>query len=354
MNYLKEHSYYSNLYDHGTVEQCRWWLAQKLEEKLAKKLLETKGNESKYVINIMYIRKGERFRHKSETIHQWMERDRAKDEQLDRAIQPANVHCFQCGLTMECIDRDLQSDVEDKNHRVLFTFSCSNCEKGLAIWEGGEEWEPKPHLCTKCQSVTISTDKRKGNVITTKYTCPSCRHIESDKIDLDEKYVPPPPDPHFEEDRMKYCMSDKEGFEYVSWISNVTALMGKLEFEKKNKALIDLKAKIKVLPIAELQNLLNLAIEKVGYKNLVLGKPEFLRGVTVEFAAQDTQVGRAEYDSIQGLKKLIEHALKETNWRLIGTQISYRLGFLTGRLKGVEGDDDLLELAKKALKNETR
>ena len=103
-----------------------------------------------------------------------------------------------------------------------------------------------------------------------------------------------------------------------------------------------------------LQSLLNPVIQKAGYANFVLGKPDLLRSVTVEFATQDTQVGRSQYDSIQVLKKLIEKTLLETNWRLMSDGISYRLGFLIGRLRGVEGEEELLELAKKALKNETR
>lgn len=351
--HLKEEDHYSDLYDHGTVEQSRWWVAQKFEEKLAKKLLATKGNQTKYIIDVLYIRKGERFRHKAETIREWMERDRTKDEKLIQAIQPEGIHCSHCGLTMVCIDRDLQSDVVDKNHRILFTFSCSNCKKGRAIWEGGEEWELKPYACSKCQSAMTSRDKRVGNVITTKYSCSQCGHKESHKLDLDEKYIPPSPDPLFEEDRKKYCMSYKEGTDYIFRMDGIKRIVDGWEFEKKNQALFDFKKKIKVLPIAELQSALNPVIEKAGYKNLVLGKPDFLLGVTVEFATQDAQVGRAEYDSVQGLKKLIEQSLKETNWRLMSDGISYRLGFLTGRLKGIEGDEALVELAKKALKNET-
>lgn len=354
MSYLHEESYYSEAYDQATIEQCRWWVAQKFEEKFAKKLLSRKGNTTKYIIDILYIRKGERFRHKAETIREWMDRDRAKDERLSSAVQPSDAHCRHCGLTMECIDRSFHARRGNKDEDVLFVFTCSNCKRGRIIWEGGEEWEMPPTPCTKCQTHLESTDKRVGNIITTTYTCPNCNHKETSKLDLDEKYIPPPADPHFEEDRKKYCMSNEEGYDYVRRMDSIKELMDGLKFKEENKKLFELKAKIKTLPVAELQNLLNPSIQKAGYTNFVLGKPEFLRGVTVEFATQDTQIGRAEYDSRQALKKLLEHVLEETNWRLMSDGISYRLGFLTGRLRGVEGDEELLELAKKALKNETR
>ncbi len=297
--------------------------------------------------------KVERFRNRAETIRKWMDRDQAKDNKLANAVQPSDIICLRCGLTMECTDQELFRYKAGPDEQVLFTFMCSHCKRGRGIWEGGEEWELPPTPCPKCRSAMISTDERAGNVITTTYTCPKCQHAETSKLDLDEKFFPEPIDPHFEEDRKKYCLSPEEGFDSVRRMDGIKELVDGWKFKEQNKKLFELKAKIKTLPVAELQSLLNPLIEKVGYKNFVLGKPEFLRGVTVEFATQDAKVGRAEYDSRQELKKLLEQALLETNWRLMSDGISYRLGFLTGRLRGVEGEEELLELAKKALKNET-
>ncbi len=117
---------------------------------------------------------------------------------------------------------------------------------------------------------------------------------------------------------------------------------------------MDVVAKIKTLPIADLQTTLSPIIQKAGYTNFVLGKPEFGRGVIVEFATQDAKVGRAEYESKQGLKKLLEQTLKQTNWRLMSDGISYRLGFLSGRLRGVEGEEELKNLVDKDNRRQTR
>ncbi len=48
MPYLKDESYYATLYDHDTVERCRWWVAQKFEEQVAAKLRAAGDTQSKF------------------------------------------------------------------------------------------------------------------------------------------------------------------------------------------------------------------------------------------------------------------------------------------------------------------
>jgi len=67
-----------------------------------------------------------------------------------------------------------------------------------------------------------------------------------------------------------------------------------------------------------------------------LSKPEFEREVVVNFTAQDTDSSRKEYNSRKNLEKLIQKSLANTNWKLMSDGVTYRLGFLNGRLKGLE------------------
>lgn len=115
---------------------------------------------------------------------------------------------------------------------------------------------------------------------------------------------------------------------------------------EKNQKLYDELAKIKKLSIAEIEKLLTPILEKCGYKNLRFSKPEFGRGIKVEFTVQETQTERHEYDSRMGLQNLIKQSLLTTNWKLMSEGISYHLGFLQGRLIGIENEDDLKELVK--------
>jgi hypothetical protein len=40
------------------------------------------------------------------------------------------------------------------------------------------------------------------------------------------------------------------------------------------------------------------------------------------------------------------HLLFKTNWKLVEDSISYRLGIMSGRLRGFEFEDDIVGLAK--------
>jgi len=55
------------------------------------------------------------------------------------------------------------------------------------------------------------------------------------------------------------------------------------------------------------------------------------------------------------LKKLVVKALKGTNWRLTTDEISYRIGYLTGRLHAYEREEDLkrLVMQEQKLKNKS-
>lgn len=123
-------------------------------------------------------------------------------------------------------------------------------------------------------------------------------------------------------------------------------MVDRLMEKDKNRQLYDEVAKIKKLSIADIEKLLVPILERAGYKNLQFLKPDFGRGIKVEFTAQESKAGRHEYNSRMELQKLIKQSLLSTNWKLMSEGISYHLGFLQGRLIGIEDEDDLKELVK--------
>ncbi len=173
-------------------------------------------------------------------------------------------------------------------------------------------------------------------------------------MDLSEKSEKQeePIDPNFEANRTKYCLSAKEGEEYISWTANLKHFSDMIKDREENKEVFDAIARIKKLTIIEIQNLLNPVIEKAGYTKLEFGKPEITKDLSVEFSVQDNTSGRGEYESVHKLKKLINKTIEETNWRLMSDGISYKLGFLTGRLRGVEGEESLRKLVEKLEKKD--
>ena len=54
-----------------------------------------------------------------------------------------------------------------------------------------------------------------------------------------------------------------------------------------------------------------------------------------------------QLNTTKELEKALKDTLENTNWRLLSNSISYRLGILTGRLKGYETEEDILKLAGK-------
>lgn len=357
--HLKDDIYYGELYDRFTIEKCRRLEESGIKEDFAKinsdditgKKKPSKEDIKKrlqvFVVipTALYFLKGERYRDKAGTIQQWMARDRAKDERENNAVEPRGVRCLNCSSPMDCAMRDLHSDINDKNERVLFFFECPKCHKRRAYWENGEEWEPAPDLCPKCRSKMTHTNSHRGNIVTTVYSCPNCGHKETDTWDFNEKKKEKV-DPNFEADRKKYCMSEKEGSEYISRSYACENAWKHLEDFLGKQDTHDEVAKINKLTVAGLQQLLRPLLEKEGYVKFGFGKPQADKDVRVKFTVQDDKADRIEYDSRHQLKKLIIKTLADTNWRLMSDGINYRLGILTGHLRGYESEGDLLRLVK--------
>jgi hypothetical protein len=60
--------------------------------------------------------------------------------------------------------------------------------------------------------------------------------------------------------------------------------------------------------------------------------------------------------AVMKLQDLLKRNLEATNWRLMSDGVSYRLGFLQGRLRGMEGEKkikEVLESEREALSLDT-
>lgn len=90
-------------------------------------------------------------------------------------------------------------------------------------------------------------------------------------------------------------------------------------------------------------------MKKAGYDNFQTSMPAPSGEIVLEFTVRDTE-DREDYDSRKALQKVIEKVLGNTNWSLINQSISYRLGLLTGRIRGVESEEDLEKLTKSRMK----
>lgn len=359
MDYLRPQSFYDDQYDLHTIEEClEWyWGIRKKMEAHRKDLKDMTDEDFKkdthkalsYMVNAIKI---ERFRHRAERIGEWMERDRKIQDTYDSAKAPEGVTCPECSSEMTLMHKDL-FDVYDKHPYVLFMYECVRCHKRQSLYEDGRRWVHDPPKCPKCGSALSNTMKRKKDVLTTTYKCTSCSYINVDVDDFakfrKEQEAREKRDTELlSQYRNEFCYSEKDGQEAVASMDGIIRVVKEWkEREKKEADPVFQKAmKLKKISIVEMEKLILDAVTPQKYIRFALGQPMMERFVEVQFTVQDTDSGRHEYDSRNQLRKLIIKALEGTNWRLMSDGIMGRLGVLSGRLKGLEQEDDLMEVIK--------
>jgi hypothetical protein len=349
MEYIKPDQYYIDLYDLATIERCLRCENFYTDQDFAK-VKKGKINKQSLTEITLYYTKGERYRNKAERIREWKENDRQTQEKFDSASEPQGIYCPNCAEAMH-VTIKTPEDYLDKPFRVLFFFECPNCKKRRAIYDNGQELFPKPKLCPKCSKELKTTDTKSGRVYTTISKCSSCNFTETVVDDFEKSSA------EWEkkkaEDRKllakyreKYCLSDSDGSQYVNHVrdlENFNELFNKNHSKKVDPA-YQKAVQAKKLTIVELEKLLNKILEPEKYTKLSFNKPEMEKFVIVPFTVQDADPNRKEYDSKHILQKLLKKALETTNWRLMSEGTSYRMGYVYGRLKGYEREEDLAEL----------
>jgi predicted RNA-binding Zn-ribbon protein involved in translation (DUF1610 family) len=287
-----------------------------------------------------------------------MRKDEEKDTRLESARPKKTPYCLICGEDMSIIHkhymsrRDTASSAEDE---ILFMFECKKCNKRIAFWQDGTEWEKLKTRCEKCNAVMDEKDKKKKfNKISTTYVCPKCGHSYIDTLDLNYTPKEEPIDPHYEVDRRRFCIDDSMAGQIKTKANHIARLI-KLQLDQidhtENADVFDAIEDIKKLKITQLSEILRPTIEKEGYNEFKLGEPQFEREASVPFNCLDNKSDREEYDSKQDLQKLISKNLEDTNWRLMSDGVSYRLGYLSGRLRAYESEEELRKLVEQRYRN---
>lgn len=353
MEYLKPKQYYEDLYDRATVTRCRWIEDFHKNYKLPEKL-EKRGSpeDLQKIHNItlnfdLMFNTGERYLDREKTIQEWIDRDTARENLYQNAEAPESIYCLTCKEVMTPTSRILW-DLESQGERVLFMYDCpKGCMPRRSFFHDGEEWKGKPRVCESCGGTTVLANKTTKKKSVTTETCQKCGKVEVDEYEFKTKEDKP--DEHYQRDKERFCLSAEKGAEYVEtkeWFRNLETLMKDFKEREDHKDEYDAVKKLEKLTLVQLEKKLTPAIEAEGYVHLVLDKPEIDRDVRVGFTAQDEKDKREEFTSRSKLKKTIEKELETTNWRLMSEGVSWRLGILTGRLRGYEHEEDLLKLVQ--------
>lgn len=349
--YVETREYYEDLYDLFTIKECL-----RLKNKN-----QTRNNTKGAGLHnfakdfLIYFIKGDRYKKRESVINSWIDRDQEKQDFFDHSEEPLDVECLECNSSMFCIHKILE-DYSDKDLKVLYMFECSKCGKRRCVYENAEPKEIKPDLCDKCSNEVKRTTKRRNNVITIKLNCKNCGWTDTEKLDLNEDSDDSKRrNKEVERDkkllqkyRKVFCLSKEEGDTFLLEQENLERFTALMEQQKKNEVdpVYKKMKKIKKLKINEVEKLLSKSLRKEKYRFVDFKEPDIKKYVTVSFTIQDESEERDERHSEYDLKKFIKRELKMTNWRLMSDGISYRLGYLSGRLKGYELEEDLYKLAK--------
>lgn len=362
--HVRDQQFYEDMYDRLTVEWGRRDLKYFLE--FRKGWFEIMPDEkedsfrSVFHLNWIYMMMCgndlvDRYYKRDETIAGWIAKDEAKDQQIADArlkSEPVCQHCGKQGLRIT--DKSLMNRRDnDKDDKVLFMLRCPHCDKNSAYWEDGSEWERIHTRCPKCQAIMKEKSTRLKHSIKTTYTCPSCGHSYQDKLDFASKKKEKP-DPEFEQDLVIFYLRDKKSRdEHIAAkqrFEGLLRLCQEMKEERENKHIYDAINGLNKLKIPELSTVLSPVLEKAGYTEFRLDQPNIGREVTVGFSCLDSKTERSDYDSRKVLKKTVNEALEETNWRLTSGGISYRLGYLSGDLRAYESKEDIKQLVMKSKK----
>ena len=363
--YLQDRKHYEDRYDDGTVAKCRSGerivndTFKTMEKKLTKKEL-TQSLSGWYLLySKLYFwfvesAAAARAENRETTIAKWMAEDEKKDDRLAKAHISGGTYCRSCGKDMRVISKDYMHRDNCKGDDILIMFECESCNKRMALWEDGTEWEGAKHECEKCGGNTVSKHTKEFDVITWTETCEKCKHVKTDTLDLkDTKSEPEPVDKYLELDRKRFVFDKDMTFKYEQKLNHFVRMV-KLHATEQDKVehadVYDGIKQVKKLKIAQLKELLEPIFTEDGYSDFKLGDPQIGREVSLEFSCLDTKHDREEYDSKKTLHKSIEKALEDTNWRVMSAGVSYRLGFLTGSLRAYESEDDLKKLVEQRMK----
>ncbi len=357
--YLKERPHYEERYDRHTVERCRWHeqphpMSDDGEDSAEKFTDRQKQWALDFATEWMLLQiVGERYLKREETINEWMESDKKRDEAMERARTPL-LRCPSCGKAMECIYKHFNFDIDNtKREWIEFFLACKECKQSKTVFENGMEVSEKPSLCTKCKKVVETTTKKKKDKEYFIDTCKHCGHIEETLMASPEKNEPSQEEiERFEYDKRRFCLTTSQGDRYKRWTEGMKEMNEQKKEQQSNVEYYDKLADIKKLNIAGLEKVLKTAIKKAGYTDLHITMPTPDRQIIVNFSVRDTEEKRESYDSEKTLEKLFEKTLEDKNWSLMSDGVHSRLGVLSGRIRGYETEEDLQEITKIRIKKQ--
>ncbi len=233
--------------------------------------------------------------------------------------------------------------------QVLFKYICKDHPySSRYFYEDGQEYIVPPTVCSSCSGVThtyVTEVTDQSEIVTV--TCDTCG---TKKVESFEK--PPVEYTIDEEDRARYCWTKEFAenhihspglwFKVAEELVMLKEIMREGEKHEVSEALYHKAKAVTRLTIPQLNALVHQIFESefVSYTAI----PHLEREAFVTFTIED-HTDRSEKHSLAALRLLLDPILLPTNWRLASTD--YRLGIISGVLKGYEGREAIEELLRR-------
>ncbi len=344
--YRKSDQHYEDQYDRMTIKELK-----QLEKESTVPIIRPEYKIGKLLTvdasfdptTPFYERAVQLSQNKKEVVSLW----KADDEQKDRmiSIYPLPIRsCIVCNLRMVFDELVFRS----KEKEWLYIYDCPKEKSHRKVYyQKGDEYYIQPPRCNECGGDLLSKDKRTKYKIVCKDICKNCGKVTVDEFDLT------PDKPIKEKDRKKYCKDFEGRLTSRQGLEKLLTTIGKIMDKKKSEDELMEVSKIETLTIAQLEQKVTSLLEKLKYTKFQLGIPQPGRFLAVGFSLQDNS-GKTEKESIKELTKLFHENLLHTNWRLIKSEITYQLGFITGKIRGYSDEDGLLKLAKEIKNSEEK
>ncbi len=341
-NNLKPDGYYLDRYDRATIKELKE-IERKFNISIAwKGFSKSKSRKQDVELLILYDCAVMRARIKDDVIAAWKKSDTYKDKLLEKTRLPQNIMCSHC-LTEMYFDSHIFVG-EGNNEKILFIYKCpKNHLPKKAVYHDGAEFITPRNRCKYCGfELKSKTTQRKGKLIV-RDSCPACGKIEVYELNLNS----PHNKPIKEAERQKYCtafIGRNTLYDDLKQLGQLAEILDK----NRNSNLLEKEYgvdKIMKLSIPNLESRLVKFTKELGFIKFQLKEPKMGQQIIVPFTIQDPS-DRNEKESSKILLKNLKKNLFPTNWRVINTSISFRLGFISGQLKAYDSEDDLIKIGK--------
>ena len=324
MIYLRPRQYYEDDYDKDTISTCKKHIERFNKDPILKALSEM----------FLYFIKGERFIEREKYIQSRIDNDTQCDSLINN-FEPPYVFCFSCNDPMDYVDHMLDFDISKLG--IQYYMKCTRCKVHSKFDSKGRE-DVIPWQCPSCKAKLVTKVTRKKSLIITKENCNECGYKKSHTLDLDDLGSRTPieefDEQKFLEDRLRFCLSKKEGEEYIEGkarLESVNRLMKSMNDKDKPKD----EDKIRVLTVKEAMKIVNQVLRDNGFENTKISDPEVKADITFKFSAIDSE-SRKPHIVKSLVKKLLTEKFKGTNWKLFVNGIDYKLGIIEGGVRGRE------------------